>query len=117
MMNLHAYLQNVEIQLNLLLEDLSQMMVAPVGSVRQNSESQPGLGEVGWSHELESFCMKAATIRRILDRFHNVDLPTRRYLRHHLDEEWLHLKQAYDSLREQFTSKEASPPSDEDGEH
>jgi len=117
MRNLHAHLQNVEIQLNLLLEDLSQMVAAPAGSVRPHPESQPGLGEAGWSHELESFRMKAATIRKILARFHNVDLPTRRYLRHHLDEEWSHLKQAYDSLREQFTSKETSPPSDEDGEH
>lgn len=98
---LHAQLQTVEQQLNLLLEDLSQLVTRDLISSESRNESR-------WQEELEGFRVRATTIRRIMDRFHDADLPTRRYLRHHLDEEWVQLKEAYDSLREQFTSKELS---------
>lgn len=96
---LRSHIENVENHLNLLLDDLSQLVTRNFLPLEETSG-------VSWERELDGFRVKASTIRRILDRFHNADLPTRRYLRQHLDEEWSQLKLAYDSLREQFTSME-----------
>lgn len=59
-------------------------------------------GELSWNNFLSDFQVKAQTIRRILDRFYNSDLSTRRYLSHHLDEEWEQLRASYETLRSRF---------------
>jgi hypothetical protein len=96
-----SHLKSVESELSLLVDELDRLERLEL------SEDQAQVEE-RWDSQLEEFRVKATTIRRILDRFHHADLPTRRYLRHHLDEEFSSLRRSYDSLREQFTSKEES---------
>lgn len=97
MANLNVHLQSVENQLNLLVGELMRLEASA-------STHNERLERETWSEALEGFRLKAVTIRRILDRFHGSDLSTRRYLRHHLDEEFSRLQEAYDELRDQFTA-------------
>jgi hypothetical protein len=59
-----------------------------------------------WEKNITTFRIKTTTIRRILDRFHNVDLPTRRYLCEHLDSEFAELKTAFHELRAEFIGQQ-----------
>ncbi len=102
-------LENVEEQLNLLLQDLQSLRLP------QNAIADETISDERWENALEGFRVKATTIRRILDRFHQSDLSTRRYLRFHLDEEFAQLKRAYDTLREQFTEKNPDTNSRDQG--
>ncbi len=108
MNDVNSQLNQVESQLSLLMKDLQQLETETL----REKAPQKNLENLGyksdvldkWETSLEDFHVKATTIRRILGKFLEADLPTRRYLRHHLDEEFAQLRLTYKSLREHFAT-------------
>jgi predicted RNase H-like nuclease (RuvC/YqgF family) len=90
-MPVSSHIRNVEEHLEFLLSEIRSLTYGPSA----------------WEQNIEDFRLKATTIRRILDRFHNADLPTRRYLRDHLDAEFSEMTSAFDQLRAEFLASKS----------